>query len=452
MKKDFLWSLLAIMMVTMLNAGLSSCKKDDPDPELSVSTNSIKFASAASGSQTFSVSSNVGWTINANPSWLTVNPTTGSGNGVVSASVTESTEFADRTGSITIISTEGGIIKTIDVTQEGMKASLSVSPTSFSDIDGKMGGSVTFNITANVSWEINSDAGWLSLSTSSGNGNSSVTATAQANNTDSRRTATLTIKGKEGNPPSVTVTITQGEGTNTKLNVSPKTIIALADGIAFDFSYGSDVMYYYCKMYTKKTAERYTDAELISDMSSNSSDRDTPSDGYVAYWSGMTPLTEYVACTVGYDRNGKSGSLMRTPISTKSATNQAAAYISEVKYSDTYWYWTTTPNGYVTKYYQWFIGNLNIHYIEGNAAVAWFFDQAMKQNPNDFAPIVKGDDWQRARNGATIFDVVTWAVDVNGNFSGVIDRFSGSVNARKQASSNGEITVAKYKIKDYVTK
>ena len=442
--------MLAIVMSVTMSLGLSSCTKD-PDPELSVSTTNMQFTSA-SGSQSFSVSSNVGWTITTNQPWLTVNPSTGNGNGSVITNVTESTDFSERKGEITVISTEGGIVQKINVTQAPLTATLSVSPTSFADIDGKIGGSVTFNITANVGWEINCDSHWLSLSTNSGKGNSSITATAQANDTDIRRTASLTIKGTEGNPPSVTVTITQGAGTNNKLIVTPKTIIALADGIAFDFNYGSDVMYYYCKMYTKRMAERYTDSELISDMSSNPSDRDTPSDGYVTYWSNMTSLTEYVACTVGYDRNGKSGSLIRTPITTKSGTNQAAAYISEVKYNDTYWYWTTTPNGYVTKYYQWFIGNLSIHNIDGNAAVAWFFDQAMKKNPNDFAPIVKGDEWRMARNNATIFDVVTWAVDVDGNFSGVIDRFSGSISTRKQISSNDGITVAKYKIKDYVTK
>lgn len=75
----------------------------------------------------------------------------------------------------------------------------------------------------------------------------------------------------------------------------------------------------------------------------------------------------------------------------------------------------------------WFITNTNL-----DATVAWFFKDAMNKSPEDFAPIVQGDNWHVARNGGTRFHVATWAVDVNGNFSGVIENFYGSINSARK--------------------
>ena len=47
--------------------------------------------------------------------------------------------------------------------------------------------------------------------------------------------------------------------------------------------------------------------------------------------------------------------------------------------------------------------------------------------PDNFAPIVQSTSWNRKRNG-DIFHLATWALDVDGNFSGVIDNFAGQVN------------------------
>ncbi len=57
------------------------------------------------------------------PSWITVNPLTGSGNKTVSITALQNTESSDRSGSITVV-TAGGISKTISIIQKGSQGHL----------------------------------------------------------------------------------------------------------------------------------------------------------------------------------------------------------------------------------------------------------------------------------------------------------------------------------------
>lgn len=286
-------------------------------------------------------------------------------------------------------------------------------------------------IKCNVEWAVTisydgfANEDWLAISNRDGSGDATIKVYPKSeNNSENARSATLTVTAGSLQK---TKKVTQAAGINGKLFVTPNEIVVLSNGFACDWNYGNDVMYYYSKCYLATELERKTDKEIIQDMSSDSDNRDTPSDGYVTSWN-RNASTKYVICTVGYDRSGKSGGLMKYEVTTKKGTNQAIASISDVEYNDTYWYWRTSPNGFVTKYYQWFVTSSSLHSTP-DATIAWFFKKYMKENPDDFPPIVKDDTWQRARNGGTIFDVVTWAVDVEGNFSGMIDRFSGQISS-----------------------
>lgn len=57
------------------------------------------------------------------PSWIRVNPSTGSGNKTVSITALQNTESSDRSGSITVV-TAGGISKTISIIQKGSQGHL----------------------------------------------------------------------------------------------------------------------------------------------------------------------------------------------------------------------------------------------------------------------------------------------------------------------------------------
>ncbi len=209
-KKNFLWSLLTVIMVGLLSVGLSSCKKDE-DPELSISPEKLEFGVSAD-SKPVSIASNVGWTVTANKEWITVSQTSGKNNGTIYIDVDENKEFGDkRTGRVTITASEGGITHTVEINQKGVTAQLEVSPSSPSTIKGE-GGTLSFQVTSNLNWSVSSNENWLTLNQNEGNGNATITAVATPNGSSSSRTATLTFSGKEGNASSVKITVSQEAG------------------------------------------------------------------------------------------------------------------------------------------------------------------------------------------------------------------------------------------------
>jgi hypothetical protein len=82
---------------------------------LTVAPSSLSF-SAEGGSQTLTITSNVNWNTSSNASWLTVSPSSGANNGVVTTTASTNTG-ASRSAVITV--TGGGITRTITVIQAG---------------------------------------------------------------------------------------------------------------------------------------------------------------------------------------------------------------------------------------------------------------------------------------------------------------------------------------------
>lgn len=334
---------------------------------------------------------------------------------------------------------------------EEQKSELSVDVTSIR-LNGESGSSGLLRITSNASWTITGASDWLSLSSAKGNSSTQITiTTTSANNSSVDRECTLLLSTTDGSQTQ-SVTIIQSGLLSAGCEIKATNIVTLSDGIAFDFEYGDNVVYGYSKIYTPSRIERMTDTEIIAEMADEGvENRITPERSIIHVTSGLSENTEYVICMVGFDANNKSGELIKTPVSTKSSVNQPVARITDVYYDDTYWHWTTVPNGFVTKYYQLAFGDEE--YYEPDAYIAWLFDYAMKVDPEGFQPIAQGGSWYRSRNGSEIFHQVTWAIGVDGTFSGVIDRFRGSINydgvSRKVVKVNYPENIQKSEIKTY---
>lgn len=125
-KKDFLWSMLAVIMVGMLSVGLSSCGSDSDPDSVSVSMPSVNFDENG-GSQSIQVMSNTKWTVSGNPGWLTVSPMQGSNNGVFSLTATANTEKSSRNCVLYI--SAGDASTMVNVNQSGKTQPTSVSIT-----------------------------------------------------------------------------------------------------------------------------------------------------------------------------------------------------------------------------------------------------------------------------------------------------------------------------------
>ena len=143
------------------------------------------------GDTTFSVTSNLTWSVSDNAAWLTVSPPGGTGNEVLIATYTENTTTSQRIGTITV--TGGGITEQVTVTQAAGPAVLTVTPLNQSVTYAS--GDTTFAVTSNVTWTVSDNADWLTVSPPGGTGNGTLTATFTENTTTNERTGTITVTG-----------------------------------------------------------------------------------------------------------------------------------------------------------------------------------------------------------------------------------------------------------------
>ncbi|MCH2065458.1 MAG: BACON domain-containing protein, partial [Roseibacillus sp.] len=127
------------------------------DTSLSLSSETTSIP-ANGGSSTFTVSSNTSWNWSDNAAWFTSNESPSqNGNQVFSYSVGRNPSTASRTATITI--TAGNLTRTHTVTQAGGDVTLTLNQATRSI--PATGGSGTFTISSNTTWNWNSSAPWI---------------------------------------------------------------------------------------------------------------------------------------------------------------------------------------------------------------------------------------------------------------------------------------------------
>ena len=178
--------------ITVLSGNLTKdveVSQSAASSEISLSVDNLNFSSGGD-SQSFSIKSNIAWTVTSSQDWCSVNPTSGSNDSSVTVSVEENTSTAERMATITVKSDAGD--KTISVTQSGVAVVLTLDVSSMEFASGS--GSKMFRISSNTIWAISSDKNWCSVSPTSGNGDGSVTVSVEENTSTSERTATITVE------------------------------------------------------------------------------------------------------------------------------------------------------------------------------------------------------------------------------------------------------------------
>ena len=102
------------MPLQPVDVGPNAYETNDNSDTLYLST--ISGFNADGGTQTITITANVDWTIVDDANWITVTPSSGSNSGSFDVTATKSTEFTERTGTITI--SGGNITRTLNATQE----------------------------------------------------------------------------------------------------------------------------------------------------------------------------------------------------------------------------------------------------------------------------------------------------------------------------------------------
>ena len=330
-KKDFLWSLLSIIMVATLSVGLSSCG-DDPDPELTVSRDKLDFTENAD-SKSFSITSNVGWTIVANRDWITVNPSSGSDNGTIYVDVEENKDLSDRSGRITITASEGGITQTVEVKQTGVKAVLTVSPTSASLL-GEKGSTATLSVVTTSNWVLTGCPDWLHSSATNGVGNTSIVLTTLSANdmSDEARTATLTFSS---NGLTATVSVEQKSTLPTGLRVNTSNMTIMSDGFACDLKFGPNTKGYREAFFTEAAVQTMTDKDIYNKLMEQTEYSGSVDYTFLPGW--VDPSTKLVYCVAAYGNESNSdGSHKYGPITIERITTRSQTIYDDLYLTSSY--------------------------------------------------------------------------------------------------------------------
>lgn len=189
--------------------------------DLQLDKNNLSFTSTG-GSDSFTITSNVNWTITSDQIWCTVSTSSGSKNGTITVYVSENNSIDSRSASITVKA--GDMSQTIAVTQAGTNVILQVRESSMSF--NSSGGSDTFAIYSNTSWTISSNRSWCTVGSLSGSGNVTVTVRVSENTSTDSRTATITVRADN---VSQTIAVNQAGATPVDQDIRTFT----ANGVSF---------------------------------------------------------------------------------------------------------------------------------------------------------------------------------------------------------------------------
>jgi len=118
-------------------------------PSLIVSVESLRFSSSKE-SKTFTISSNISWTVSSTARWLTFSQTSGSDNETITVTATNAETNVEQKASIVVSARSYNITHTIDVFQEAGDWYLNISTDSLNFSSSAE--SKSFTISSNTNW------------------------------------------------------------------------------------------------------------------------------------------------------------------------------------------------------------------------------------------------------------------------------------------------------------
>ena len=183
--------------------------QEDAARQLSADKTRIPVTAVA-GNVTFNVTANVPWEITNSDTWITsISHSSGRDNQRIAIVYEENTDPTQREATFTLSATDGSETTDITLTQAGARVLLA-SPSSLTPTADA--GSITFDVSANVPWEITqpSPVPWITdITPFRGRDNQQITIQYNENNTSASRDATLTLAATDGGTESIDITITQ---------------------------------------------------------------------------------------------------------------------------------------------------------------------------------------------------------------------------------------------------
>lgn len=158
--------------------------------KLDLSEESLTFDSYSDRRHRVRVTTSGPWTVSSNQGWLTVNPSTTSGDGDIDIDVAINSSLMPRYATITVKCSNTTLQKTISVTQRAYEFDTSTESIHF---EACPGADITKDIICSGSWTAVSTEHWVTAES----GNGTIIFKAESNPTDTERTATVTVTSNE---------------------------------------------------------------------------------------------------------------------------------------------------------------------------------------------------------------------------------------------------------------
>jgi hypothetical protein len=173
---------------------------------LTVSPDTL-YAAYTGGFKHFSITSNASWSLmTPNDDWITLQTTSGTGDGEIDIIVDYNGSGTERVGVVNVIH-NFTVMATVVVVQESKP---NIFETDVTEINVRPeGGEYTIQLTANQSWTTNCDSEWMTCSPESGTGDCTLIVNVEALASPRPRTGTVKIVGSTG--AQIYVTVNQHE-------------------------------------------------------------------------------------------------------------------------------------------------------------------------------------------------------------------------------------------------
>ena len=237
MKRITTWIMATACLVMF--GGIFRAAADDPTMTVTTTPSPAdNLSSAANTTVTFTITSNSNWKVESDQTWAKVTaPGTGSNNGSATVTLDANSTTAARTANIKIQTTTGTNDKTetVQIKQQAAASTpaptltVATTPSPADNLSNAANTTVTFTITSNAAWKVESDQTWATVTApGTGSNNGTATVTLDENSTTAARTANIKIQTTTGtNDKTETVQIKQKAAASTPaptLTVTPSPV------------------------------------------------------------------------------------------------------------------------------------------------------------------------------------------------------------------------------------
>ena len=181
-----------VQIVSTLNSSLKKAVTITQQAfEFNETAVSVSFETLDVAASEITVTGMGAWTVQDAPSWLTVTPTSGSGNGRISITPTQNLDTKPRTATLNVVSSlNTGLKKPVTVSQKAFEFDSTSKELSFDALSTAV---QTVPVVCMSGWSVRNVPSWITVTPGSGSGDGSVSVRVENNTATSARNATLQI-------------------------------------------------------------------------------------------------------------------------------------------------------------------------------------------------------------------------------------------------------------------